>query len=38
MAGERQSQHQLIPIEAVYLPGYGTKIPNRYTQIIYPVK
>ena len=32
-AGERQSQLYLCRIEAIYLPGYGNKIPNRNTQI-----
>jgi len=38
LAGERQNQSYLIQKEAIYFPGYGTKIPNHNTQIIYPVK
>jgi hypothetical protein len=33
-AQERQSQLFLIRIEAICIPRYGTKIPNRNTQII----
>jgi hypothetical protein len=37
-AGKRQSQLKLIQIEAIYFPGFVTKISNHNTQIIYPVK
>jgi hypothetical protein len=36
--GKRQSQLQLNCIEAIYFPGYGTKIPNHNTQITNNIK
>jgi hypothetical protein len=33
LAGKRQSLLQLIQIEAIYLPGCGTKIPNHNIKI-----
>ena len=36
--GKRQSQRGLSQIEAIYLPGYGTKIQNHNTQITNNIK
>jgi len=38
LSGKRQSQLYLIQIEAIYLPGYGTKIPNHNNQITNNIK
>ena len=36
--GKRQSQLQLNCIEAIYFPGFSTKIPNHNTQITNNIK
>ncbi len=38
LSGKHQSQLYLIQIEAIYLPGYGTKIPNHNNQITNNIK
>jgi hypothetical protein len=37
-AGKRQSQLKLIQIEAIYFPGFVTKISNHNTQITNNIK
>ena len=37
-AEERQSQLELFQIYTIYISGYGTKIPNRNTQITNNIK
>ncbi len=37
-AGKRQSQTELMQIEAIYFPGYSSKNPNHNIQITNNIK